>query len=74
MTRELLNKLPQKVRDEIERLRGEYKKGVDADDPRYWITRRENVRFVVRGYLTGLRDAGLITERERQILTVYTTV
>lgn len=65
--RELIEKLPTNVMKEIERIRKEYK--LHKDDKcengnckaGYWYTK-------------GLSDAGLITERERQLLFIYTTV
>lgn len=64
-TREVVEKLPENIRDVIELLRKDYKnptldKGV--------------IRAHIYGYTRGLRDAGAITERERQILFVYGTV
>lgn len=65
MTRETLEKLPEIVRKNIEGLRHGYKSNVVdkyvAQEKAAW-------------YVKGLRDAGLITERERQILFIYTTV
>ena len=67
MTRETLNKLPANVREIIENLRKEYKNAVGYN-------RKGAKRERLAGYVMGLRDAGLITERERQILFVYGTV
>jgi len=64
-TRETVEKMPEKIRKQLENLRGDYKHPyMDKSETRarlYW-------------YLVGLRDAGLITERERQTLFVYGTV
>ena len=65
MTREVLARMPQKVVDTLNALRKDRKN--DALDT-------DAVRKESYGYTKGLRDAGLITERERQILFVYTTV
>ena len=65
MTRDLIDRLPNSIRSHIERLRREYTNdGFDHDA----------VRKELYGYTLGLRDAGLLTERERQILFVYGTV
>lgn len=63
MTRELLDKLPVGVLNGIERIKSEYKNGKKSE------TRKE-----LSGYVRALRDVGLITERERQILFVYATI
>lgn len=65
MTKELIERLPKNVVKEIEYLRDSYKsKYINKDETRCRLA----------GYVAGLRDAGLITERERQILFVYGTV
>ena len=65
MTRETLNRMPENVRRNLEGLRHEYKSGVVSKD---------EVRAKAAWYVKGLRDAGLITERERGKLFIYTTV
>ena len=65
MTRELINRLPETIRTHIECLRIEY--NTDGFD-------HDAVRKELYGYTLGLRDAGFLTERERQILFVYGTV
>lgn len=68
MTKKTLEKLPNHVRAKIEDLRKSYTaKGFPF--VHYDVARGRSA-----AYLEGLRDAGLITERERQILFVYTTV
>ena len=67
MTRETINKLPENIREVIEDLRKEYKNAVEYN-------RQGAKRERLAGYVMGLRDAGLITERERQIIFVYCTV
>ncbi len=64
-TRELLNKLPENIVNTIELFRKDYKN--DS------ISKAET-RASIAGYVKGLRDAGVLTERERQILFVYSTV
>ena len=63
MTRKTLDKLPEKVLMHIEQLRKDYKKNGDgvSKDASY-------------NYILGLCDAGLITEQERKILFIYTTI
>lgn len=65
MTRELIARMPKKVVDTLNALRKDHKN--DALDT-------DAVRKESYGYTKGLRDAGLITERERHVLFVYTTV
>lgn len=65
MTRETVNKLPEHIRVAIEEFKRDYKNAG---------LRKDEVRSGLAGYAKGLRDAGLITERERQILFVYGTV
>ena len=65
MTREVLNKIPENVRNMIEDLRKDYHND---------SLNRDAVRKESYGYGCGLRDAGLITERERQVLFIYTTI
>lgn len=65
MTRETLNKMPENVRKAIEDLRKDYKNVA---------LNRDGCRARISGYTKGLRDAGLITEREEQILFIYTTI
>jgi len=68
-TRETLEKLPANVRHEIELRKSDYKRF-----PTTAYSMHMQIRATINGYLRGLRDAGLITERERQVLFVYTTV
>lgn len=64
MTKEIIERLPENVIREVEGLRKDYRSGFN----------RGAVRARLAGYVKGLRDAGLLTERERQILFVYGTV
>lgn len=63
-TKEVVMKMPDNVKFVIEDLRKHYQ------NPAF---RKDEVRKELYGYTKGLRDAGLITERERQILYVYGT-
>ena len=65
MVRETLTKIPENVKRQLD----EYKRLYNG-----LPDRREETIARSAGYLLGLRDAGIITERERQILFVYTTV
>lgn len=64
-TREVVGKQPEHIRWAIEDYRKDYKN--PALD-------RAETRAALAGYVNGLRDAGAITDRERQILFVYGTV
>ena len=64
MTRELLTKLPNNVKEYSEKLKREYKGEV---------FNKKETRERAAGYCAGLRDGGLITDRERQILFIYIT-
>lgn len=65
MTKELIERLPRNVVESVEELRKDNKNSAISKD---------ETRARLSGYCKGLRDAGLITERERQILFVYGTV
>lgn len=64
-TKDTLQKIPVNVRQVLENIRKDYKNPTINQD----ITRK-----YLYGYVKGLRDAGLITERERQMLFVYGTI
>ena len=64
-TREVFNRMPEAVQNKLENIRKDYKNPMLNGG----IT-----RAMLYGYTQGLRDAGLISERERQILFVYGTV
>ena len=66
-TRELLERLPDYVRKNVEDFRSSYTKTKDYH-------RQAETRTRMAGYVLGLRDGGLITERERQILFIYMTI
>ena len=66
-TKETIEKLPSHVSAKIELLREKYKNENS-------IYSKATVRSGIYEYGCGLRDAGLITERERQIIFVYATV
>lgn len=64
-TREVFNRMPEAVQNKLESIRKDYKnQAIDKDA----------IRERLYGYTLGLRDGGLISERERQILFVYGTV
>ena len=65
MTREVLNKIPENVRSKIDAFRRNYNNDSINKD----VAREGSY-----AYTLGLRDAGLITERERQVLLIYTTI
>lgn len=64
MTKNVLERLPKAVYDQLDTIRKDYKNRALRDE----------TRAKLAGYVLGLRDAGLISERERQILFVYGTV
>lgn len=64
MTREILDKLPTNVLNHIEELKKDYNFHKMDFAP----------RIALREYVKGLRDAGLITEQERKVLFIYTTI
>ena len=68
MTREVIEKLPPNVREKIEAFRRE-RKGFEGD-----YLRQDLIRERAGGYTQGLCDGGLLTDRERQIVFIYTTV
>lgn len=64
-TREIVERLPQNVRATLEGFRRDYKGGVID---------HSIIRTRAAAYFNGLRDAGLITENERKVLTCYSTI
>lgn len=72
MTRELLNRLPQVIVNKVEQYRARYTK-FDSTVLRE-MHMKDETRSRMAAYVEGLRDAGVITERERQCLFVYMTV
>ena len=65
MTRKILENLPATVRAHIESIRKDYKNET---------IRQDETRKHAYGYTLGLRDGGLITERQRQLLFIYCTM
>lgn len=61
-TRELIKKMPAKIVAKLDSLRKDYKNPT---------LNKDAVRKEIAGYTTGLRDAGMITESERQKLFIY---
>ena len=70
MTEKILGKIPVKVRRQIEVYRKDYSEAKKYD--KHWIL--DETRARASAYCKGLMDAGLITDRERQMLFIYTTV
>ena len=63
MTQRTIEKLPHNVLEHIEVLKTNYKRsGTETD------------RLASYNYMLGLKDAGLITEQEKCVLFIYTTV
>ena len=65
MTKKVLDALPQNIRDAVKDYKVYYKR-----DDRF----KDDYKNEMLGYVKALRDAKIITERERQILYVYMTV
>lgn len=70
MTKKTLEKLPVKVRKEIEYLKDLYRGYAQRND--YLL--EGNARARIAGYVRGLMDCGIISEKERQVLICYTTL
>ena len=68
MTKEILEKLPDNIRAKVE----DFRKAYTAKGFPNW--HYDNALARSAAYMDGLRDAGIITERERQVLFIYTTV
>ena len=64
-TRELLNDLPENIRNRIEKFRHDMK--TDHLHRELYICKSS-------GYIDALYDTGLITDQERKILKVYRTI
>ena len=62
MMKELIEKMPDNVRFQLELLRKEYKNPALSKDA---------VRAEIRGYAKGLRDAGLVNDHQRGMLCIY---
>ena len=60
--RELIERLPEKIRFQLELYRKDYDNQMIP---------RNVTSAAVMGYAKGLRDAGLITENERGMICVY---
>ena len=65
MTKEILNRLPETIRLHIDEL----KKNYNNPNINLNVSRAGSIQ-----YLTGLMDAGLITEVEKRTLFCYTTI
>ena len=73
-TREAVERLPENIREKIEEYRKDYKSAMLKRHEDRWATESEVIRSEVWGYIKALKDAGVITELQRRILTVYSTV
>ena len=60
--KELIEKMPENVRFQLEMLRKEYKNPALV---------KNEVRAEIRGYAKGLRDAGLVNDHQRGMLCIY---
>ena len=60
--KELYERLPENVKFQLNQLRKEYANGYPTKD---------EVRAEIRGYAKGLRDAGLVNDRERGMICIY---
>lgn len=65
MTKELLDRMPECVVQALDT----FKRRRRAE-----LLTRSEVAILAYEYTKGLRDAGLITDKERQVLFIYTTV
>ena len=68
-TEAIYNKLPANVRETIEEYRAAYKQVRHE-----YNTEHYEIIAAMSGYAKGLRDAGLITEKERKVIRCYMTV
>ena len=73
-TRTAFDKLPEISKKTLLHFRDTYKKAADYNGGRYWIQTKDYISTKTNCYLSGLRDAGLITDRERQLLFIYVTL
>ena len=67
MTREALAKLPENVRTKVERMKKHFNSCTDYHQ-------RYEMRERIAGYIEGLYDAGIITDRERAVIYIYATL
>ena len=68
--RDTIKTLPETVQHQIEEYRQEYR--FRKEEGNYH--RQSEIGTRMAGYALGLRDAGLITERQRQYVYIYMTV
>lgn len=73
MAKTTLNKLPKNVLNKVEEFKTRYT-NLSATGSLREMKMKDEIRIRMASYVEGLRDAGLITERERQIIFVYMTV
>ena len=67
-TRELIARLPQNVMERIDGMKKTYRAFHPGERT------HEETRLIINAYITGLKDAGLITEHERRILYNFATL
>lgn len=72
MVRETYERMPQAVKLALNGYKKLYRSAKALDGTDY--TRRDKIRTEASAYCKGLRDAGLVTDRERGYLYIYTTV
>lgn len=73
MTKTTLNKLPENVLNRVEEFKTRYT-NLSVTGSAREMQMKNVIRISMASYVEGLRDANLITERERQIIYVYMTV
>lgn len=75
-TREIVEKLPQNIRNRIEEFRKRLTQYHDAWDKgfegAYWHIQTQHAK--IHAYTTALADAGVLTEQERRIVYNYGTI
>ena len=69
-TRQVVESLPEAIREKVEDYRLARKREIERDD----YHGKELVRAEWYGYTKALRDAGMITEQERKTLYIYGNV
>lgn len=70
--KELLDRMPKTVMLQLNQYKHDYKMTSGMRDGREYL-RHNEIRSEASAYTTGLRDAGLVTDRERMLLFIYTT-
>lgn len=73
-TREVIEGLPENIREMIEAYRADYHAAKAELNAHKRYIETGIARAEVWGYIKGLRDAGVISEQSRKVLTVYVTI